>query len=129
MQDLVFVAESSPFQQLKHEATNSIWVESAAISMLVHVFLEILLAVFENKDELCFCVNYVVQSHNVDMLKFLHERDFANGSRWCSFLGIKVDLLQSHNLIRCARSTLYTECDDKRFLQVKWIKVTLYTVA
>lgn len=60
MQDLVLVAESRSFQELEHEASNGIWRKRATVAILIHILLQILLAVLEDEDELGFGVYDVV---------------------------------------------------------------------
>jgi len=79
VENLVVMAECCALQELVHEASDGVWVEGAAISVLVHVLLEILFAVLEDEDKLCLGMDNVVQSDDVDMLELLHERDFADG--------------------------------------------------
>lgn len=93
------MAKGCAHEKLVHEAPDRIRFEGTAVAMRVHVFLEVPFTVLEDKDELCFRVDDVVQTHNVDVLELLHERDLANRSRWCTLFGIKVDLFKCHNFI------------------------------
>lgn len=88
MQNLVLVAKGSALKQLKHETPDGLGRQGAAVSILVHILLQILLAVFEDEDEFRLSVDNVVQANDVDMLEFLHQRDFTNSGRWCPFFCI-----------------------------------------
>ena len=100
------MAERGSLEQLIHEAANRIRIQCPTISMLVHVFFQIHLTVFENEDELGFGMYDIVQPDNVDMLELLHERDFADSGRWCTLFGIEVDLLEGNYLVCCPRAAL-----------------------
>lgn len=93
MKDLILMAKCGPLEELEHEAAHCVRVKSASLAMLVHILLQILLAVLENKNKFCLCVYDVVQSNDVDMLELFHERDLADGGRWRPFFSIEVDLL------------------------------------
>src|SRR6266550_1538733 len=99
MQHLVLVAVCSSFEELIHKAPDCIGFQSAAIPVLVHVLLQILFAEFKNEDELCFGMNNIMQSDDIDMLEFFHQRDFSNGGGRSAFFCIKMYFLQSHNFI------------------------------
>ena len=99
VQDTVLVAERSALQELVHETSNSGRVESATITVLIHVLLEILVTVLEYKNEFRLRVYNVVKAHDVDVLQLLHKGDFPNGSRWRAFLCVQMDLLQSDDFI------------------------------
>lgn len=99
MQDTVLVTERSTLQELVHEASNRRGVESAAVAVLIHILFKILVTVLEYKNEFCLRVYNVVKAHDVDVLQFLHERDLPDGSGWCAFLCVQVDLLQSDDFI------------------------------
>lgn len=88
MQYLVLVAEGSALEQLKHETPDSLGRQGTAVSILVHILLEILLAVFEDEDELGLRVDNIMQANDVDMLELLHERDFTDSGGWRSFFCI-----------------------------------------
>jgi len=94
------MTKSGPLQELKHEAANGVRIECPTIPMLIHVLLQILLTVLEYKNQLRFGVNDVVQSDDVNMLQFLHQRDLADCGGWCSFFSIEMNLFQGDNLIR-----------------------------
>ena len=68
--------------------------------MGVHIFLQVPVAEFEDKNEFCLGVNNVVKANDIDMLELLHKGDFADRSRRSAFLSIEVDLFQSYNLVR-----------------------------
>lgn len=88
MEDLILVTKCGAFEQLEHEAAHRRGVEGAAIAVLIHVLLEILFAVLEDKDELCFGVNNVVEADNVDVLEFLHKGNLANSGGGRALFGI-----------------------------------------
>lgn len=107
------MAESSSFQKLVHETSDCDWVKSAAISVGIHVFLEISFAVLEDKNQLGFCMNDIIEADDIDMFEFLHERDFADGSGWCPFFSIEVNLLESNDFICCSGATLKATLVEK----------------
>jgi hypothetical protein len=73
MQDPVLVAKRCALEKLVHETSDGHRVECTPIAMLVHVFLEILVTVFEDKDKFCLRVYDIVQADNVDMFELFHE--------------------------------------------------------
>lgn len=72
MQHLIFVAEGSSFEKLIHKATNGLRIEGATIAMLIHVFLQILLAELKDKDELGLAMDDVVEADDIGVLELLH---------------------------------------------------------
>jgi hypothetical protein len=52
--------------------------------------------VFKDEHKLVLGVDHVVQSDNVLVLQFLHERDFTNGGRRRAFFRVEVDFLESN---------------------------------
>ena len=106
MEDAVFVAKGGALEELIHEAADGVGIQSAAVAVLVHVFLEILLAILEDEDEFCFCVDDIVKSDDVDVLELLHEGDLADGGRGRALLRVEVNLFQRHDFIVGARTTL-----------------------
>ena len=88
MQNLVLMAEGSALEQLKHETPDSLWRQGTAVSILVHILLEILLAVFEDEDEFGLRVDNVMQANDVDMLELLHEGYFTDSGGRGSFFCI-----------------------------------------
>ena len=106
VEDPVFVAERGAFQELVHEAADGVGVECATIAMCIHVLLKIALAVFENEDKLGLGVYDIVEPDDVDVLELLHEGDLADGGRWRAFFRIKMNLLESNDLVCCPRAAL-----------------------
>jgi hypothetical protein len=80
MENSVLMAEGNTFAKLVHETPHSGQVESAALSVSVHVALEVLLAEFENEDEFLLGVDDIVEANDVRVTELLHERDFSDGS-------------------------------------------------
>jgi len=74
------MAKGNTFAQLEHKTSYCGQVESAALSVSVHVALEVLLAEFENKDEFLLGVDNIVEANDVGVTELLHERDFSDGS-------------------------------------------------
>jgi len=107
VQDTVLVTERGTLQELIHETSNRRGVESAAVTVLIHVLLKILVTVLEYENEFCLCVYNVVKAHDVDVLQLLHKRNLPNGSRRGAFLCIQVDFLQSDNFIGGPGAPLY----------------------
>lgn len=93
------MTKGSSFEKLVHEAANDFGVESATIAMLIHIFLQILLAEFEDEDELRLAVDDIVEAHDVGMLELLHQGDLTNCCGWRPFLCIQVNLLECHNFV------------------------------
>ena len=80
MQHSILMAKGCAHDELEHEAPDCIRFECTAVAMRIHVFLEVPFTVLEDKDELCFRMDDVVQTHDVDVLELLHEGDLANRS-------------------------------------------------
>ena len=99
MQNAVLVTERGTSQELVHEAANGHRIECATIAVRVHVLLEISFTVLEDEDQLGFCVDDIVEADDVDVLELFHERDLADGSRWCTLFGIQMNFLESDDLI------------------------------
>lgn len=99
MQNPVFVAEGCSLEELVHEATDSNRLQGAAFAMSVHILLQILFAEFENKHELRFSVDDIVEAHDVDVLELLHEGYFTDGGGWGAFFRIEVNFLQGYDLV------------------------------
>lgn len=72
MKDTIFVTERSALEKLVHEASHSNRIKCTPIAMLVHVLFQILVAIFEDKDELGFGMYNVMEPYDIDMLEFLH---------------------------------------------------------
>ena len=85
------MTKGGTLQQLEHETTDCVRVKCATVSMLIHILLEILLAIFKDQDQFRFCVYYVVETNNVDMFEFFHKRYFPNRGRWGPFFGVKMN--------------------------------------
>jgi hypothetical protein len=80
VENSVLMAEGDTFAQLVHETPDGGQIEGPALSVSVHVALEILLAEFENEDELLLGVDDVVEANDVRVTELFHERDFSDGS-------------------------------------------------
>lgn len=106
VQYAILVAERCTLQELVHEAAYGVGIQSSAIAMCVHVLLQIPLAVFEDEDQLGLCMNHVVEADDVDVFKFLHERDFTDGGRRGALFRIEMYLLEGDNFVRCPGTTL-----------------------
>jgi len=106
MEHPVFVAEGRALQKLVHETAHCCGIESATFAVRVHVLLEIPVTVFEDKDQLGFGVDNVIESDNVNVLQLLHQRDFTYRRRWGPFLGVEVDFLEGDNLVCGPGTTL-----------------------
>lgn|SRR5258707_13067457 len=100
------MAKGCAHEKLVHEAPDCIRIKGTAVAMRIHVFLEVPFTVLEDKDELCFRVYDVVQTHDVDVLELLHEGNLANRSRWGPFFSIEVYLFECHNFICCSGPAL-----------------------
>ena len=100
------MAKGGSLEQLVHEAANDVRIECAPLAMLVHVLFEILLTVLKDEDELCLCMDDIVQSDDIDMLELLHERYLSDGSRRSALLWVEMDFLESDDFICCARPAL-----------------------
>jgi hypothetical protein len=114
MENLVLVTKRGAFEQLEHEAAHCGGVESTPIAVLIHVLLEVLFAILKDKDELCFCVDHVVESDDVDVLQFFHEGDLANSSGGRALFSVQMDLFESNNLIGGPRSALGRILESKK---------------
>jgi hypothetical protein len=63
-----------------HETPDSGEVESAALSVSVHIALEVLLAEFEDEDEFLLGVDNIMEANDVRVTELLHERYFSDSS-------------------------------------------------
>jgi hypothetical protein len=106
MQHSVLMAKGCAHEELVHEAPDCIRIKGTAVAMGIHVFLEVSFTVLEDKDELRFRVDDVVQTHDVDVLELLHEGDLANRSRWRSLFSVEVNLFECHDFICCSGPAL-----------------------
>lgn len=109
MENPVLMAEGNTFAQLMHKTSHCGQIESAALSVSVHVALEVLLAEFENKDKFLLGVDDIVEANDVGVTEFFHERDFSDGSRGSALLSIEVDLFEGDNFIGSPRTALTKE--------------------
>ncbi|SRR5258706_777422 len=82
-----------------HETSHCGQIESTALSVSVHIALEVLLAEFENKDEFLLGVDDIVEANDVGVTELLHKRDFSDGSRGSALLSIEVDFFEGDNFI------------------------------
>lgn len=73
MKHPVFMAERRAHQQLVHEAAHCMWIERAAVSVSVHVLLEVAFAVLEDENEFGLGMDDIVKADDVDMLELFHE--------------------------------------------------------
>jgi len=99
MENLILMAEGCALEQLEHEAAYGHLIQCAAVSVLIHVLLEILFTKFENENQFRLSVNDVVESNDVDMTQLLHERNFADGGGRGAFFCIEVNLLQGDDFV------------------------------
>jgi hypothetical protein len=79
-------------------------------------------------------VDDVVQSDNINMLEFFHERDLANSGRGCAFFRVEVNFFERNNLIGGARASLENKKTQHYFQEWRnsgiYLKgLTLKTVA
>ncbi len=94
------MAESDPLQQLVHERLDRRMVELASIAARVHVFLQVLVHVFEDEHQFVFRVNDIVEGDDVFMLEFFHERDFSDRRRWRALFRVQVDFFECDQVAR-----------------------------
>jgi len=78
MEYLILVTVRCAFEELIHKTADSQWIKGASVAVLIHIFFQILFAIFENQDKFRLGVYNVMEANDVDVLEFLHERDFAN---------------------------------------------------
>lgn len=123
MKDSILMTKSCPFQQLVHETPHGNGVQCTAVAMGIHVFLQIPITVFEDKDKLCFGVDNVVQADDVDMLEFLHERDLSDRGGGSPFFSIKVDLFEGDNFVCGPGATLQCVFRCAADQRVEWLSV------
>lgn len=96
MQNTVLVAEIDALEKLIHEGLDCCGLECASLPVGVHISLQVAVHVFKDEHKLVLGVDHVVQSDNVLVLQFLHERDFTNGGRRRAFFRVEVDFLESN---------------------------------
>lgn len=100
------MAKRCALEELVHETSHGHRVKRSAIAVLVHILLEILITILEDKDKLCLRVYNIVEADDVDMLEFLHEGNLTDGGGGCPFLCVKMYLLERDDLIGRSRTTL-----------------------
>lgn len=88
MQNTVLVTERGALQELIHEAPNRRRLESAAVAVLIHILLKILVTVLEYENEFCLRMYNVVKAHDVDVLQLLHKGNLPDGGGWRAFLRV-----------------------------------------
>ncbi len=98
MQDAVFVAELDSLQNLVHEGFDGDIVELTTATSRIHVFLQILIHIFEYEHQFIFGVDDVVQRDDVIMFEFLHQGNLADGGAWGAFFRVEMDLFEGHQL-------------------------------
>lgn len=100
------MAEGGPLEELIHKTPHDFGVKGTTIAVLVHVFLQILLAELEDEDELCLAMDDIMEADDVSVFELFHQRNLADRCRWGPFFRIQVNLLQRNNLVCRARSSL-----------------------
>lgn len=60
MKDPILVAEGYALAKLMHKAANGVRIQSASLSMRIHIPLQILFAELEYQNQFRFCMNNVV---------------------------------------------------------------------
>jgi len=106
VQNSVLVTKVDALQQLVHEGLDDHGFESAALALGVHVLLKIAIHILENEHQLVLGVDDIVQSHNVLVLEFLHQRDLTDGRARGSLLRVEMNLLESDELACLAVAAL-----------------------
>jgi hypothetical protein len=106
MQDPVLMTKRCALEELVHETSHGHRVKRSAIAVLVHILLEVLIAVLEDKDKFRLCVYDIVEADDVDVLEFLHEGNLTDGGRGRPFLCVEMYLLERNDLISRSRTTL-----------------------
>jgi len=90
----VCMAVVDTLEQLMHKRFDGDWVQCSPIALRIHVFLQILIHIFEDKHELILSVNDIVEAKKVLVLQFFHQRDLTYGCRWRAFLRVEMNFLQ-----------------------------------
>lgn len=98
MKDAVLVTEVDALEELVHEGLDGGRLEGAAITMSVHVPLQIAVHVLKDEHEFVLGVDNIVQSYNILVLELLHQRNLSDGGRGCSLFGVEVDFLERYKL-------------------------------
>ena len=88
MEDAVVMTECDALEELVHKGFDSDVVECAAVPSGIHVFFEVLVHVLEYKHKLVFCMDHIIERHDVLMLQLLHQGDLADRGGGCSFLTV-----------------------------------------
>ncbi len=102
VQDSILVAEGCSFEKLVHKTANGDWVESATVSVSVHILLEVPFTEFEDENEFGFCVYDVVEADDVHVLELLHERDLADSCGRGSLFSIEMNFFECNDLVGCS---------------------------
>ena len=105
MKNAISVAEINALEKLVHEGLDGDRVESSAVALCIHVFLQVLVHVIEDEHEFVFGVDDIVEADNVLVLQFLHKGDLADRGGGCAFFGVEVDFLESYKLAGLTIST------------------------
>jgi hypothetical protein len=111
------MAELDALEKLVHEGFDGDGVECSSVTLGVHIFLQILIHVFEDEHELVLRVDDIVKADDILMLELLHQRDLTNGRGRRAFFRVEMDLFQRNKLPRLAIPSL-----EDLFLQLAYAK-------
>lgn len=104
MQHPVLVAKIDALEELVHERLDRRGLERAALTVGIHVSLQVAVHVLKHEHQLVLGVNNIVKSNDILVLELLHKRDFPDRRRRRSLFGVEVDLLERNELARLAVS-------------------------
>ena len=100
VQDPVLVAEIDAFEELVHERLDRAVLEGPALSLSVHITLQVTVHVLEYEHQLVLRMNHIVERDNVLVLELLHKRNLPDRGRGCPLFGVEVNFLESHQFAR-----------------------------
>lgn len=100
VEDAVIVAESDALKKLVHKRFDGDIIELTSRIARVHVFLKVLVHVFEDEHEFVFGVDDIVQRDYVFVFELFHEGNFADGSAGGAFFTVEVDFFQGDEFAR-----------------------------
>lgn len=84
----ILVAKVDASEQLEHEALDGGRFEGTPLAVGIHVSFQVAIHEFENKHQLVFGMDHVMESDNILVFQLLHKGYFPNRGRWRSFFRV-----------------------------------------
>lgn len=99
MKDFLLVAMPNALKQLVGKAFDDQRIHAFFLAKIIHKLFQVVLEIFENKDEFPVGVDDFSQVDDIDMVELFENGDFSNGCRRDALLlRLQSDLFQRENL-------------------------------